>query len=158
MFHSKGGKMKTNKCFTIVVEVFLSGLLAGSAALAQGTPDRLKAIGENMKQLKAVGQQLPETYRKALSGGAQNAFHLADVWDQVGPRLGRAHSQGGGARRPLSNSANPRGSTTSVEVSDPSNDFAFSVQTGFTQSETSTAWCGSNVAVGFNDSGSFPES
>src|SRR5439155_11196759 len=27
-----------------------------------------------------------------------------------------------------------------------------------TQNETSTAWCGNNVVVGFNDSGSLPES
>ena len=45
-----------------------------------------------------------------------------------------------------------------IPVSDPSNDFAFSVMMGFTQSETSTAWCGSHVVVGFNDSGSLPES
>ena len=29
---------------------------------------------------------------------------------------------------------------------------------GFTQSETSTAWCGNNVVAGYNDSGSFLES
>jgi hypothetical protein len=43
-------------------------------------------------------------------------------------------------------------------VSNPANNFSFSRLTGFTQSETSTAWCGNNVVVGFNDSGSFPES
>ena len=43
-------------------------------------------------------------------------------------------------------------------MSGPSTDFVFSVLTGFTQSETSTAWCGNNVMVGFNDSGSLPES
>ena len=150
--------MKTNKRLTIFIEVCLAGLLAASAALSQATPDRLNAITANMKQLKAVGQQLPETYRKALSGGAQNALQLANVWDEVGPRLGRALSQSGGVRTPFSNSATPNGSATTVEVSNPSNDFAFSVQTGFTQSETSTAWCGNHVAVGFNDSGSIPES
>jgi hypothetical protein len=36
-------------------------------------------------------------------------------------------------------------------------DFFFSRMAGFTQSETSTAWCGSNVVVGFNDSGSINE-
>src|SRR5262249_282127 len=34
----------------------------------------------------------------------------------------------------------------------------FSLMAGFTQSETSTAWCGNHVVVGFNDSGSFFES
>jgi hypothetical protein len=32
------------------------------------------------------------------------------------------------------------------------------VVSGFTQSETATAWCGSTVVVGFNDSGSIAES
>ena len=43
-------------------------------------------------------------------------------------------------------------------MSDLSTDFLFSVLAGFTQSETSTAWCGKNVMVGFKDSGSLPES
>ena len=42
-------------------------------------------------------------------------------------------------------------------MSDPSTDLFFSVLTGFTQS-ASTAWCGQVVTVGFNDSGSLPES
>jgi hypothetical protein len=40
-----------------------------------------------------------------------------------------------------------------VPVSDSSLDYLFSRLSGFTQSETSTAWCGNNVVVGFNDSG-----
>ena len=43
-------------------------------------------------------------------------------------------------------------------MSDPDSDFVFSVLSGFTQSETSTGWCGDNVVVGFNDSGSVLES
>src|SRR5205807_7794135 len=42
-------------------------------------------------------------------------------------------------------------------VSDPSQD-GFSVLSGFTHSETHTAWCGDNIVVGFNDTGSFFES
>ena len=42
-------------------------------------------------------------------------------------------------------------------MSNPNTDFLSSRVTGFTQSETSTAWCGSNVVVGFNDSGSVIE-
>jgi hypothetical protein len=45
-----------------------------------------------------------------------------------------------------------------VPVSNPASDFVLSIAGGFTQSETSTAWCGDNVAVGFNDSGSLIES
>jgi hypothetical protein len=45
-----------------------------------------------------------------------------------------------------------------VPVSNPTADFLFSISTGFIQSETDTAWCGNNVVVGFNDSGSLLES
>jgi hypothetical protein len=41
-----------------------------------------------------------------------------------------------------------------VPVNNPSWDFTLSLLGGFTQSETSTAWCGNNVVVGYNDSGS----
>jgi hypothetical protein len=43
-----------------------------------------------------------------------------------------------------------------IPVSNPGPELSFR-STGFTQSETSTAWCGSNVVVGFNDSGSVLE-
>jgi len=45
------------------------------------------------------------------------------------------------------------GGTT--RVSDPSLDFATSVMSSFTQSETSSAWCGNSVVAGYNDSGAF---
>jgi hypothetical protein len=44
-----------------------------------------------------------------------------------------------------------------IQVNDPTTDFTRSIVTGFTQSETSTAWCGDTVVVGFNDSGSLLE-
>jgi len=45
-----------------------------------------------------------------------------------------------------------------VRVNNPSTDLLYSLLGGMTQSETSTAWCGSGVVVGFNDSGSILES
>jgi hypothetical protein len=45
-----------------------------------------------------------------------------------------------------------------IPVNDRSTDLLYSLLEGMTQSETSTAWCGSAVVVGFNDSGSFLES
>src|SRR4029453_17201933 len=39
----------------------------------------------------------------------------------------------------------------------PETDFFLSQTAGFTQSETSTAWCGDMVVVGYNDSGSVLE-
>jgi hypothetical protein len=42
-----------------------------------------------------------------------------------------------------------------VIVNDPSFDYDSTRLTGFTQSETSSAWCGNNIVVGFNDSAAF---
>src|SRR5262249_15541496 len=44
-----------------------------------------------------------------------------------------------------------------IRVNDQATDFTLSIVTGFTQSETGTAWCGDNVVIGFNDSGSLLE-
>jgi hypothetical protein len=150
--------MKMNKHMTITIMVCFAGLLAVSAASPQATPDRLNAISANMKLLKEASQRIPDTQQEALSGGAQNAIHLAKVWDKFGPRLIQALSHNGGVRKGSANPPTLNGPAGLIPVSNPSNDFAFSVETGFTQSETSTAWCGSHVAVGFNDSGSLPES
>jgi len=43
-------------------------------------------------------------------------------------------------------------------VNDASLDYEFTRFSGFTQSETSSAWCGDSVVVGFNDSGAFVRS
>ena len=45
-----------------------------------------------------------------------------------------------------------------ITVSNPATDFLYGPSSGFTQSTTSTAWCGQNVVVGFNDTGSWYES
>ncbi len=70
--------MKTNKRVTILIEACLAGPLAASAALSQATPNPLNAIGANMKQLKAVGQQLSEI------NDSRNSTHgavKATAWD-----------------------------------------------------------------------------
>jgi len=109
---------------------------------------------------------LPDKHQKALSGAAQNLMHVAKEWDQMEERMREASQRLGQLRQGsltsgLSGAKSEGASSDSsklIRVSDPGNDFAFSVLAGFTQSETSTAWCGNNVVVGFNDSGSLPES
>lgn len=49
-------------------------------------------------------------------------------------------------------SAGPGGT---IRVSNPALDFVDSEMVGFTQSETSSAWCGNTVVAGYNDSGAF---
>jgi hypothetical protein len=144
-------KMKTSA--TIVTCVALAVLLSGPAAEGQVSPQILETIRARLHQAKIFFDKMPETRRQALSAAAQNLIQLANISEQG--RLGQACY--GRAPRPKTSSG-PSAPGGVMPVSDPSNDFAFSVMTGFTQSETSTAWCGSHVVVGFNDSGSLPES
>src|SRR5947208_10477548 len=55
---------------------------------------------------------------------------------------------------PLASAVSPSIAPGLVPVSNPNTDIAYSAFGGFIQSETSTARCGNNVVVGFNDSGS----
>ena len=143
------------KSATILIGQWLFLSVFGSLAGGQMAPQRLETIRSRLQQTKAFFQKMPETHRQVLSGAAQNLIQLVNVWDKGGPGLA------GNLNRPVElpqTSSGPAAPGGVIRVSDPDNDFAFSVLTGFTQSETSTAWCGSHVAVGFNDSGSLAES
>jgi hypothetical protein len=158
--------MKVRKLLFVAVALLPAGLLISSRASAQVTADRMDALRARMEQTKEFFQNLPEKHQKHVSGAALNLMHTAKEWDQMEERM-REGSLRPGQVRPGSLTSDLSGAKSSeassnssklIPVSDPSNDFAFSVVTGFSQSETSTAWCGNNVVVGFNDSGSLPES
>src|SRR5713226_7051731 len=146
----KGAHMRASKLLTRLTCVLLVGILVCVPSWSQAnSSNHLKQIGEN---LKALGEKMPALQQRALSGAALNAIHVGEAWGRSGPPT-----------RPSGSNLAPSGSKPSlpgalVQVSDPATDFLFSRLTGFTQNETSTAWCGNNVVVGFNDSGSLPES
>ena len=148
--------MRTNKLVTYTTAVLLVGLLTNSAASAQGKSERLTAIRARMQQSKQFFQRMSEAQRKVLSGGALNYFHLVNNWDSLEKTL--ADEKWSGLNQPEQTLLQATAPGDPVPVSNPKTDFLFSVSGGFTQSETSTAWCGNNVTVGFNDSGSFIES
>jgi hypothetical protein len=138
---------------SLIVSILLAvTLLAGPMAWAQGN-SKLANLKPRLDALKAFAEKLPPRHRNALSGAVQNLISFADTLDRMPAGLNRAASHPSGS----AGSSSGGGNSNVVQVSDPSTDFAFSLQTGFTQSETSTAWCGPNVVVGFNDSGSIPE-
>ncbi len=101
--------------------------------------------------------------RAALSGGALNYLQFAEAWQEIQETFGDGISDAKlaklqGALRNKNTVTPAIGSIGPIPVSNSSTDFLFSVMAGFTQSETSTAWCGSGVVAGFNDSGSLFES
>ena len=134
--------------------------LTGVTSGAQDTPQdkRLGTIRETLADVQAFSEGLSEDDRKLFSNGAQNLFHVARKWPAIEQRL----REGGVTPSRLQEMVRVEGldvaGTSGNRVSNPATDFILSQASGFTQSETSTAWCGNNVVVGFNDSGSLFES
>lgn len=120
-------------------------------------PDRVQSMRMQLAQVKSVLDNLPENERGVLSGGAQNLLQLANNFNQAIEAASNAPMAQIRSRLAVPADITAAGPSP-VRVSNPVPDFLFSIMGGFTQSETSTSWCGSNVVVGFNDSGSVFES
>ena len=138
-----------------------AGLAFVQVAPAQ-TPAQKKDL---LKKVLDASARMPDTQKKLFSAGARNYFQLAALLNAPQTKPGVGDGDGGllsdSARRaqakaallaPVELAAGPGGVP---RVSDPALDFLTSVLEGFTQSETSTAWCGNSVVVGYNDSGAF---
>jgi hypothetical protein len=140
----------------LLLLVTVSLLLTPWAASAQTVQQRLDAVSAHMKQFQDLSARLPDSAKAKLSSSAQHLLRAAARWDELQQVLSRSGTT-------LNTSLNGQpfhpqpGPLTSRQVSDPSTDLIFSRMAGFTQSETSTAWCGRNVVVAYNDSGSFLE-
>lgn len=144
-------------CSATLLRIAITGLLLSTLpASAQDTvQDRLTAISNFANQLNALAAKMPPEVKDKISYGGQNLLHLASQIGQIGPALTRPANvpQFQLTGRPFA----PGLPLQHGDVSDPSTDVAFSRIAGFVQNETSTAWCGRNVVVGFNDSGSINE-
>ena len=144
--------MKSPRFTPFLAGAFATSLLASSFGSAQMSVDKVVALDRTLQHVRAAYNKLDSRHQKMLDGYA-NIVHLADAWHTYGMRLtdpsfvARANMAAQLASAPV-----PVGSL--IRASNPATDVAYSSFTGFTQSETSTARCGNNVVVGFNDSGS----
>jgi hypothetical protein len=127
-----------SKAFFGAVTLILVALIGASPSFAQTSAERNDAL---MSQLQQANLKLG-AQRKYLSGGLRNALNLAERWDALKTGLNRAVA------------SQTYHSLASVGVTASG---LASRETGFTQSESSTAWCGTNAVIGFNDSGSILE-
>jgi hypothetical protein len=143
--------MKSRR-FPRIVAVFATAMLTSSFAAAQLSPEKVAATNKILQQVKSTIAKLPPSHQRMLDGYA-NINHLATAWARYGMRLADP-SFTARANFPKSAAMPAPTSVGVVPVSNPSTDVAFSSFGGFTQSETSTARCGRNVVVGYNDSGS----
>jgi hypothetical protein len=133
---------------TIVAFAALT-LACASAAKAQSAGTALKPLDETVARLNTIAAN-PAFDRDAFSGAAANLFALAARWPEVRSQLVRA----GAVFEPqaAADAIAVRSFTSSKLVSLATlQDTRF---TGFTQSESTSAWCGNNVLVAFNDTGS----
>jgi hypothetical protein len=117
-----------------------------------------------LKKVLDASARIPDAQKRLLSAGGRNYFQLAaqlnapptkpgvgDDGGLIGNAAGTAQAKAA-LLAPVELAAGAGGAP---RVSDPALDFLTSVVEGFTQSETSTAWCGNSVIVGYNDSGAF---
>lgn len=150
------------------VALIFSSIALCIASLSGTLPVRAQnatkaAASNRLSHLNALTIKFGPGMERRLSSGGANMFHLAGVLSD--PRVMRPADMSAAREalhRALSRSAaraeaavlGSAGNTAQpVPVSDSSLDYLFSRNSGITQSETSTAWCGDNVVVGFNDSG-----
>ena len=131
--------------------------LAGTAA-AQETPraKRLATLKANLASVRTFDEGLSESDRRIFSSGAQNLFTLARRVVDLEGRFGEEGPKESALRAVQPEEVFGLGAS-GTQVSNPATDFVLSQTAGFTQSETSTAWCGNIVVVGYNDSGSLFE-
>jgi len=138
---------------------------AQSPAKLQTKPDRHNPLAH----LNETAPKFGANMQRRLSASGANLFHLAKVLSD--PTIMRSSNLA--AARPLHlasmahvqanidamKSAPPPSANESnetrglVPVNDQSLDYVLSRFAGFTQSETSSAWCGNTIVAGFNDSG-----
>ena len=120
-----------------VVTLILVALVGAPPSFAQTNAQRNDAL---MSRLQLANPKLG-AQDKYISGSLRNVLNLAKRWSTIKTQLDQAAAAH--IERPAA-----VGVTTSGLASR---------EAGFTQSETSTAWCGTNAVIGFNDSGSLLE-
>lgn len=154
-----------NKVTAIFMAIVVVMCLArGEFLVSQAVGQKLNTAHNNpgMAHLQELEKRFGPHFAARLSSGGANAFQTARM-------LSKLQSRGVAARPRHANSemllnahakllaGNGTGTHASfpVIVNDPSFDYDSTRLTGFTQSETSSAWCGNNIVVGFNDSAAF---
>jgi hypothetical protein len=145
--------------FQTVLAFMAIALLFGASTPAQSNFDK-KAL---LKKFLDASERIPAQHRKLLSSGMQNFLQLASSLNSK--RLKAGFGDDGGTFNPPTRAqavaralrsasfAGIAGPGGTIRISNPDLDFVTSVVTGFTQSETSTGWCGNTIVSGYNDSG-----
>src|SRR4051812_38243807 len=142
---------KSLRSLCLLVALSCSGLLSAptSAQSITAVKDRSTAISKQAQNLAMI----PVRHQRLLSSAQQRILYLNTVMQGPARNIKTAAV----AAATATTQAAPSGPIPGpyIRVSDPRLDHGNSVMTSFTQSETSSAWCGNTVVVGYNDSGAF---
>jgi hypothetical protein len=116
----------------------------------QSADQRLAPFDASAAHVAALAQN-PHFRRDALFGASRNLVSLADRWSSVRPLLARSMDDSNLSAAVVSTEI-VQALTSAKSISQVT--IGASRYSGFTQSETAAAWCGTSVVVGFNDTGS----
>jgi hypothetical protein len=125
-------------------------LLRSGVVRAQSADGRLATFDATAARV-AMLETNPHFRRDVLFGAARNLVAMADRWAAIRPLLEQSIDFAASSPTVTSTDVVPAlvGGKQISQVT-----LGASRYTGFTQSETATAWCGASVVVGFNDTGS----
>ena len=140
--------MTTKKWFTCASALAVAVLMPAGSTLAQKPVDRRIAVN---KLLANMNRLSPEVSRH-LSPGLQAYLRRAAAVVNAPASFFLSHAQSSLTIRPARSAHANSGVAGAIQVSNPALDPA---DKGFTQSTTSSAWCGSAVVVGYEDTGAF---
>ena len=144
--------MAKGKIIRIVSVLGIVGafLICGGVVRAQSADGRLAALDAAAARVATL-EANPHFRRNVLFGAARNLVARADRWTAIRPLLAQSINFAlASPITPLVDLASP------LDAGKPISRVTLGASrySGFTQSETATAWCGTSVAVGFNDTGS----
>jgi hypothetical protein len=118
---------------------------------AGSSSDRAAAMGGVAGKFEALSRKVPSAVLNKLSSGVRNYVNIAQRWKSIASQTSGAADES--AFTTSLPSALPLAAPSGI--SSPGRDVQASRFSGFVQSETSSAWCGTNVVVGYNDTASF---
>jgi len=132
-----------------VLSIVSAVLIARGIVRADSADDRLAAFDGAAARVATL-EANPHFRREVLFGAARNLVSVADRWATIRPQL----EQSINSAASLTNVSTDF--STAPEIAKPISKISLGASrySGFTQSETATAWCGTSVTVGFNDTGS----
>lgn len=143
---------------TIVVVIYAAMLFPGASAQQKVRKAKTNA---GLAHVLDLQKRFGRHFSTRLSAGGASVFQSARMLSKMQSR-GTSLRPGissnammSSARSNLLSQGAKTGGRFPVMVNNSSFDFDTSRFTGFTQNETSSAWCGNNIVAGFNDSAAF---